>query len=284
MLEVGERSKQVGLGDARVTYGSGEQPKYPALRRAIDGYYQDLLRPLAALQETLFSFLPIPDLTKQEDEETFRYLARHRRIVDQAVELFLAEMAGPDRTREGFVEGGMESDQSDGVIQQRNVFTHAIGVQRAGQVVGVGTTVTSGRQSPAVRQMLDNAFTRLSENGKLRLEGVRDEIHSVLVSATDAGLSPLDTARQLGRQFDQYRGFEFQRLARTEAAFAAEAGSREQYREFGVTHVHWLISAGACPICEAYVGKAIPIEDVDDQPPAHPNCACSTAPLGFQEG
>lgn len=274
--------KQITDGSAEVSFGSGESPKYAALRRAINEFYRDLLRPLLALRETVFTFLPLDDPQKAEEDQ-FRYLARHRRVLDQAIDLFLAEMAGPDRTREGFVEGGMESDTPDGILQQRAVFTHAIGVQRAAQVLGVATSVTSGRQSPAVRAMLDSAFTRLSENGKLRLEGVRDEIHSVLVSATDAGLSPLDTARQLGRQFDQYSGFEFQRLARTEAAFAAEAGSREQYREYGVTHVTWVLSSSACPLCLAYEGKIIPIEDVDDQPPIHPNDLCSVVPLGSEE-
>lgn len=270
--------KQVGVGDARVSFGDGEKPKYQALRRAIDAYYADILRPLQELRESVFMALPFDDPTKAED--SFRYLARNKRVIDTAIDLFLAEMAGPDRSREGFVEGGAESDTPDGILQQRNVFTHAIGVQRAADVLSVGSTVTSGRQSPAVKAMLDAAFTRLSENGKLRLEGVRDEIHGILVSATDAGLGPLDTARQLSRQFDQYKGFEFQRLARTEAAFSAIAGTREQYQELGVTLVQWVLSSSACQICQGYEGKLYSVEDVSNHPPAHPQCACDLVPAG----
>lgn len=272
--------KQVGVGDARVSFGDGEKPKYQALRRAIDAYYADILRPLQELRESVFMALPFDDPTKAED--SFRYLARNKRVIDTAIDLFLAEMAGPDRSREGFVEGGAESDTPDGILQQRNFLTQLVGVERAGDVVGVGTTVALNRQSPAVKAMLDSAFSRLSENGKMRLEGVRDEIHGILTSSTDAGLSPLDTARQLSKQFDQYKRFEFERLARTEAAFAAEAGSREQYREFGVTHVTWVLSSGACPLCQAYEGKIIEIDDVENQPPIHPNDLCSTIPLGVQ--
>lgn len=262
--------KQIGHGDAQVSFGDGERPKYEALRKAIQEYYRDILRPLEELRESVFMVLPFDDPTKAED--SFRYLARQKRVIDDAVSLFLAEMAGPDRTREGFVNGGAESDTPDGVIQQRNFVTQLVGVERAGDVVGVGTTVALNRQSPAVKAMLDNAFSRLSENGNLRLEGVRDEIHSVLTSATDAGLGPLDTARQLSKQFDQYKRFEFERLARTEAAFAAEAGSREQYKEFGVQFVTILLAVSACPICQAWEGKLIPIEELDSQPPYHPNC------------
>jgi hypothetical protein len=263
--------KQVGLGDARITYPDKDRPKYPAIARAITRTYQDLLRPLLSLRETVFAYLPLTDSTKQE-EERFRYLARHRRILDEAIDLFLVEMAGPDRSREGYVNGGMESDTPDGVLQLSSVLSFATGIARAGEVMGVPTTVLPVRQSPAVRKMLDGAFELLSENGRMRLENIRDDIHSILVSATDAGLSPLETSRQLSRQFDHYSGYEFERLARTEAAYAAEAGSREQYREFGVSHVYWLISAGACSQCKAYEGQIIPIEDEVRQPPEHPQC------------
>lgn len=265
--------------EPEVSYGSGERPRYPALKRAIDSSYRDLLKPVVKLEQTLFTLLPIPDPTKAEPD-SFRYLSRHKRIVDQAIDIFLAEMAGPDRSREGFVNGDPEGDTPDGVLQQTSFQTMLVGVERAADVVGARNTVALNRQSPAVRQMLDHAFSRLSVKGEMTLERVRDDVHSLLVSATDAGLSPLATARMLRNEFDSIKGYQWERLARTESAFAAEAGNREQFREFGVTHVKWLLSAGACPICVAYEGKAIPIEDVDDQPPAHPNCLCSTAPLG----
>lgn len=273
--------KQITDGAARVSFGDGEVPKYPALRKAINEYYRDILRPLSELRETVFMALPFDDPTKAED--SFRYLSRNKRVIDDAISLFLAEMAGPDRSREGFVNGGAESDTPDGVIQQRNFVTMLTGVERAGDVAGVATTVALNRQSPAVRAMLDNAFSRLSENGKLRLERVRDEIHAELVSATSAGLSPLETARQLSDLITHYKDFELQRLARTEAAFAAIEGSREQYREFGVTQMQWLLSSGACPICTAYEGRLVDIEDTANHPPGHPNCVCDLVPAGFQE-
>lgn len=229
----------------------------------------------------MFLALPFDDPAKAEGEP-FRYLAKHKRLLDESISIFLSEMAGPDRSRDGFVQGGIESDQSDGVIQARNIFAHSIGIARAGSVLGIPTTVTGGRQSPSVKAMLNDAFSRLSENGRLRLEQVRDEVHSVLTSAQDAGLSPLDTARQLGKRFDQYAGYEWERLARTESAYASLAGSREQYQEYGVSHVVWLLSVGACQICQAFEGKLIPIEETDSQPPGHVNCLCDISPAGVE--
>lgn len=271
--------KAIGHGDAEVSYGSGEKPKYGALRRAIATYYGDLLRPLLALRKAVFAALPLVDATKAAEPEPFAYAPGQRRAVTKAVDKFLTELVGPDRTREGFVNGGIESDTPDGIIQRQNQQLFAIGIARASDLVNGPMTVPTARESPAVRAMLENAFTRLSEGGRLRLEGVHDDIHSILVSATEAGLNPLETAHQLSAQFDQYEGYEFQRLARTEAAYAAEEGTREQFREFGVERVGILIAAGACPICQAYDGQMISIDDEDNQPPYHPNCLCSATPV-----
>lgn len=268
----------VSHGDSQISYGNGEKPKYYALRSAIDGYYRDLLRPLDALRTAIFTALPVRDPGKAAKTEPFRYTAAVRRVIDAALDLFLTELAGPDRSRAGFVQGGSQADTPDGILQQRSLFSYAVGLQRGASLLHAEQSLQAGRQSPAVTAMLDNAFSRLSEGGKLRLESVRDDIHSVLVAAQDAGLSPLNTARQLAAQFDQYSGWEFQRLARTEAAFAAEEGTRNQFVDLGVTHVTVMISSGACPICEAYDGQVFALEETENLPPFHPNCLCSTAP------
>lgn len=272
------RLKALGHGDAQISYGGSEQPRYAALRHAIDSYYADLLRPLRVLREKVFGTLPLTDPKKDAEDAPFRYTQATRDVIDDAVELFLTAMAGPDRTAAGFSAGGPESDSADGIIQQRDVFSYAIGISRGADVMNATQTLAAARQSPAVKEMLDHAFARLSDNGALRLESVRDDIHGILTSAQAAGLNPLETARQLGDQFDQYSGWEFQRLARTEAAFASEAGVRDQMQEMGVDRVEWLISAGACEICEGFDGQTFAIDDVESMPPQHPNAFAPCPP------
>lgn len=267
---------ELKMGDSEVSFGASERPKYQALRSAINGMFRDLLRPLTRLEEQTYLLLGLP--TQKAD--AFRYTAAMRRTLDEALDLYLTEIAGPDRSREGFVNGGPDADTPDGVLQQWERFSFAVGLRRGADLVGRPQTLSAERNSPAVRSMLDSAFTRLSEGGRLKLEGIRDEVHSILTSATAAGLSPLDTGRQLAGLYSDYNRVQFDRLARTESAFAAEEASRLQMADLGVTHVTWLISAGACPICQSFVGLVIPIEDVDRQPPgaSHPNCLCSTVP------
>lgn len=263
-------------GDSQVDYGS-EKPKYRALAKAIQDYYADLLRPLRRARSEVFAILKLPGGTKAAGD-FFSFDETQDEAVGESIERLVTEVFGPIRTRKGFVEGGLASDASDGIIQQRNVLTWAVGIARASGLLDRESTVSASRQSPAVKNMLDNAFTRLSDNGKLRLEGVRDEVHSLLTSAEAAGLSPIETGRQLAARFDAMQRFEFERLARTESAFAAEAGTQEQFKEFGVSHVIWLTSAGSCPLCLSYVGKLIAVDDTENLPPRHPNCACSISP------
>lgn len=259
-------------GAAEVSFGSGERPKYPALAKGINGFYQDMLRPLDELEAAVFAALPT--LPSVKAQAPFRYTAIAHDVIDEALSLFLKEMAGPDRSRAGFVNGGLESDTPDGVIQQREVLTYAIGLQRGAELANRGVTLSAGRDSPSVRAMLDNAFSRLSTKGTFTLEPIRDDVHAVLTSAQAAGLSPLETARQLQKLFDAQRGYNFQRLARTEAAAAAIEGSRNQMADLGVRYVKWLLASSACPICQSFEGKLFSIEDTANHPPyaSHPNC------------
>lgn len=273
--------KQIGVGDSAVTFGSGERPKYQAQARLIDDVYANLLVPLSRLEESVFLALGLEEPAKAEP--VFRYKIRQRDVIDRAIDLFLTEMAGPVRTREGFVLGGPASDTPDGVMQQAEVQAFATGLGRGAELAGGAVTIAPARTSPQVMAMLNNAFTRLSENGALRLEKVRDDVHSILVSAQDAGISPIDTARQISKQFDHYNRSQFETLARTEAAYASEEGNRLQMRDLGVRFVKWLISSGACPICTAYVGQLIPIDDAANQPPIHPNCMCSCSPVEAED-
>lgn len=264
----------------QITYPTGEAPKWQGLRAAIQAYYAALLPPLATLRAAVFAVFPRLTPTKADlpGEPPFFYFPSQRILIDHAVEIFLREMAGEDRSMDGFI-----SPEGDGILQERAVFTYKVGLQRGADLVNADQMMEVARGDPAVRAMLEHAFERMSENGRLGLEGIGDQVHSVLTSAQAAGLNPLETARQLTAEFDQLKGWEFQRLARTESAYAAIDGSRDQMMELGVTQVEWLTSADACPVCQSFVGQRFSIEDTNNHPPGHPNCVCdlvNVAPEG----
>lgn len=255
-----------------ISYGA-ERPHYAALERAINGYYHDLLTPLNKLRFKVFGLLPrVPNEKQEEDDEPFAVTLAQLRAVDGAIGVFLTELAGVDRSPTGFT-----SEKGVGVIQQRNLFAYAVGICRAQDQMGGEGDVTADRSSPGVQRMLTDAFQRLSENGRLRLEGIRDDVHEVLANGMQAGLSPVEVGRQLTRMFDDYGDYNFQRLARTEVAFSAIAGQVDQYRELAVEMVEILVGADACEICQPYDGDQQPIDG--DLPPYHPQCCCDIAPI-----
>jgi len=274
-------------GDAPTAIGQHEEPHYAALAFCIEQFHADLQPPLIAFRERTFAALrqadPAKGRRKDEEEAPFETSFSMLDEVRKAAEALFAQLAGPDRSRYGFVHREPEDDQPDGVIQQHEQQAFAVGVQRAGRLMQQSTDLSVSRQSPAVEAMLSGAFDRLSQNGRLRLEGILDDVHSIMLSGAANGLSPLAVARQLGKQFDAYQGWEFKRLARTEAAFAAERGTRDQLKGFGVERVEILVSADACPICQEYDGTTQGIDDEANLPPYHPSCLCSCAPVASEE-
>lgn len=73
-------------------------------------------------------------------------------------------------------------------------------------------------------------------------------------------------------------------IANTETARAVSAASMASYADAGVNDVDWLISPGACEICEGYAADSpYPLADAPEQP-AHPNCRCSYSPRDAGSG
>lgn len=251
-----------------------QEAQYDALREAIDAYAAALAQPLRDLRGAVFAAIGMADPTKAE-EEPFRYVGQTRTEIDAALETFLIDLFGPRRDGLGFAS----DDYEDGVIQEQSVESFLVGVERGAALAGAAEALALTRSSPATLAMLGNAFARLSERGTLVLEGIRDEVHGILTSGAAAGLSPLDVGRQLAGLFDDYSRSQFDRLARTEAAFASIEGSREQYRALDVTQVEILVQIDACPICEPYDGQVFALTDTANQPPYHPNCLCDMMPV-----
>jgi SPP1 gp7 family putative phage head morphogenesis protein len=96
------------------------------------------------------------------------------------------------------------------------------------------------------------------------------------------------------------------RVARTETLKASNNATNEAYRQTGyVKSKEWVVNPGACPECEAFEGKTIPLDDTFlpkggsysytdangeeqtrdnnyddvDNPPLHPNCRCTIVPV-----
>jgi SPP1 gp7 family putative phage head morphogenesis protein len=73
-------------------------------------------------------------------------------------------------------------------------------------------------------------------------------------------------------------------IGHTESARAYSKGALLSYEESGVVSgTEWLIADNACPICQEFVGKVVPLGGEYgpgiQHPPAHSVCRCSLAPV-----
>jgi SPP1 gp7 family putative phage head morphogenesis protein len=67
-------------------------------------------------------------------------------------------------------------------------------------------------------------------------------------------------------------------VAVTETARAMTQASLDAYQANGVDQWNWILSDGACPVCEAQRDDN-PHELNDTAPPIHPNCRCAVSPI-----
>jgi hypothetical protein len=229
--------------DAPTSIGQNEEHRNPSVREAIQLYHGDMRQAAHALRLKLWQILKLPELggatasvespvvTKDAVPEEVIFEQTQEAAFDRAVEVFLTRMAGRDRSRMGFVA----VEPGNGIVQQWNRYAYAVGVNGAAEQIGSPAAETSlAADSAAVQAMLANSFGRLSENGRLRLEDNLGELKGMVEEAVQLGTNPLDLAREMSGRFDAYEGWEFERLARTEVAFADVQGEMDEYRAQGV--------------------------------------------------
>jgi hypothetical protein len=241
----------------QVTYGSDEEPNDERIKKLIDSFYGDLRRSAQKLQDrveqALRPWFPAQEskaVTKDAAEDLTR--AQMNALTD-AFETHFREVAGMKRDQEGFVS----PTTGDGIIQDYYLTGMSLGVLRANEATGTGSAnVLIARDANSVQSFMTNAFERLSDQGALRLEDILPQVKDIIKQGIDLGENPLEIARQLSARFDQYKGWEFERLVRTEVAFAQNAGFVAECEAEGVD-------------CSRIDASAVP---------AHPNCLLGSTP------
>jgi hypothetical protein len=232
-----------------VDYG-GEQPADDRIADLIDALYLDARAAADEFRRAVWSALDLPEvrgaranINRDAAEDRIRWTPEEERLFNEAADVFLSRMVGGDLSRLEFVD-------ANGLVQDYNRQAWALGVDRAAELADTEAVLSAEGSETSVRWLLEHAFDRLSDNGRLRLADDIDAIGGMIRDAVAEARNPLDLARELTGTFDSYRGWEFQRLARTEVAFAQNAGQLDEWKAEG-------IDTGG----------------VDgDAPPWHPNC------------
>jgi hypothetical protein len=260
-----------------------EEPSDARIATAITNFHGAMTSALRNLKRHTWRIFELPQVTRDAAQELppFSMTDDQIREFNGAVSIFLDKMIGRDRSQLGFTQ-----PSNDAVIPEYERFAHQLGVNRATEMTAADAAqLTGDANAAAQRQLLENAFARLSENGQMRLEGQLDELRQILVDSVGEGANPLDVARDMSDRFDQYERYEFERLCRTEVGFAQVAGQIDEFQAEGVDtsgvdgdappfHVNCLcsltveqddaggwravydIAATACELCQEYAGGA----------------------------
>lgn len=225
-----------------------EEPRDRRIAHAIQGFHSEAVTALREMKRAISRALELPTRLAEADP-IVEFGGEAQRTFNRAVDIFLETMAGRDRSRLGFTNAAAES----GLIEKWDRFAHGVGVKMGYEAVGATASAQApGVNEAAVQAFMGSAFDRLSENGQMRLERVRDEIREIIEHGVSESISPLDLARDLTGRFDQYERYEFERLARTEVAFAQVDGELAEFEAQGVD------TSGVS----------------SDPPPWHPHCLC----------
>lgn len=144
----------------------------------------------------------------------------------------------------------------------------------------------------AMEQLREHA----SQFGFLVKENESQTVVNLVDQALDDGWTPARLKTELQSSFaDGYHVFDADgkltriiptetwasTVARTELARAQTMGAMALYKAMDVAKVLWMTTEGAnvCAICAPFDGQTYGINDLPDDIPVHPNCACALSPV-----
>lgn len=126
----------------------------------------------------------------------------------------------------------------------------------------------------AYRELKKNA-AKFSKSTIARMKG---DVEKKIRDYVKDGSNMRDLSRGIRAQFDDFSGWEADRIARTEISRGVVNGSLSAYGQEGVEYVEYYANAGACPICEASHLEVMTLNEATGLIPQHPNCYCFWLP------
>lgn len=133
---------------------------------------------------------------------------------------------------------------------------------------------------------------------------LREKLANGIADIASSGGTINDTKKFIEDTFGSLKGYQAERIARTETSKYANAASVEAYKQTGYVEAkEWLANPGACEFCQEMDGKIISLDDsfgdlggsvsgveggamaLDfdsvEEPPLHPNCECAILPSQY---
>lgn len=126
----------------------------------------------------------------------------------------------------------------------------------------------------AIKALRENAV-KLSRSSLERLQG---NLNETIMQGVRDGKPISEVTQDVRAVFRDFKGWEAERIARTEVARGVSEGALSGYREMGVETVEYYANTGACPQCEVHHGELMTADRASGFIPVHPNCYCFWLP------
>lgn len=149
---------------------------------------------------------------------------------------------------------------------------YSLGLIQASQAAGKENPLLSIIKNREIFEALTKGgFQLLKDNAT---KAIVNKILPEMEAHALAGSNPLEVGRRLEKLFGD-KNKDWERLARSEMAMAAEQAKGDEWEEWGVETLDFSPAPDACPICQALRGEypikecPLPVRDT------HPRCRCS---------
>ena len=156
------------------------------------------------------------------------------------------------------------------------------GAREGALQLGLGADWTLGHEAAVahMRTYAGHYGDRLTRLVPMEWQG---EIRKTVIAGLDEGKGAAEMARDIQGVWGNLRGYQAERIARTEAVRSHMEGRRTTYRQANVQTVIWVTyPAGCCDECASRNGKRYPVDSPLLPPQPHPNCRCD-APAAPEE-
>ncbi|MCP4747288.1 MAG: hypothetical protein GY874_14280 [Desulfobacteraceae bacterium] len=202
--------------------------------------------------------LEMPKEAKSGDE--FSMSAEQHALVLAALENYLSEYK-------------LTADNSPIVYYYGQAYS--AGLLQAARMLGFDAAKLSIIKNKEIfKKLAKDGFDLVKNNAtKLITNKILPEMEAFVI----AGSNPLEVARRLEKLFENANN-DWQRLASSEMAMAAESAKLDEWAARGQKRVEFSPAPDACPLCRSLAGEY----NIDKCPVAvrdtHPRCKCSTRP------
>ena len=237
---------------------------WPELDRLEEGYENRLKSDWAELLTRFKVILklglpPIKD-AGADGEDSFEVTAEQEAAMAQALKVMIAAYA---------------VTAADSPVNWFYAQSMSLGFIRAAEMLGYPQALLSILKNSLIYDKLrEEGFEMVRENvTRAIVEKIIPELRAYML----AGANPLSAAHRLENLFGAANS-NWERLARSEMALAAELAKKEEWRAWEVARMEFAPAPDACALCWSLAGEydleecPVPVRDT------HPRCRCSTKP------